>query len=118
MTTLNTPPKLIGYGGRMWTLKELAGYGGIDRRTLQSRLERGMPIDEALRTPRRAYPDGVRRPRPVRPRPIAEVQRDIPACQRCGDTSYVVPFAGVERLCRRCREGAVAWLRAWVARRC
>lgn len=96
------------YRGRERCIAELAREHRIDRRTLQSRLDRGMVIDEALRVPLRPYPDGVRRPRDPKHRP--------PSCDRCGKAGNLQPCGLLPwvKLCEGCQRSAATLVRRWV----
>jgi len=107
----------VFYRGREWPLAQLAKKHGIDRRTLHSRLERGMSIEDALKAPLRPYPSNVSRPREPKHPPIEETMRERSLCDRCGDDYFVRPiaFGSGWKLCKHCREAAVTVVRDWVS---
>lgn len=88
------------FGGRWWTLRELAGYARVDRRTLQSRLDRGMTVDDAIAKLTRRYPRGVHRSREERRVPSPSKARS--SCERCGVATSLQRYADEWRLCTEC----------------
>lgn len=92
----------VTYRGQERTIADLAREHHIDRRTLQSRLDRGMPIEEALREPPRSYPP--------------DVKRTKAACDRCGRMGSLSPCGLVPflMLCGSCRNRAADVVRRWV----
>lgn len=101
------------------SLPELAREHGINLRTLKSRLERGLSIEEALSMPTRSYPDHVLRPREPKhkPMPASEVASAItPRCDRCRQPGRVLSvFGGSWQLCYACR-GQLAQIAAnWIS---
>jgi hypothetical protein len=107
----------VRYKGKRLTLAELSRQHGIDLRTLKSRVQRGMSIEEALTTPLRRYPNGVQRPREVRHRPIEQVDvKDLPpACDRCARESNLTTVFGLT-MCGICREQLATIAASWVNR--
>ena len=72
----------VVFEGREWALAALCRELQIDRRTVESRLDRGMDVDRALRSPPRDYPSHrakrgqVAEPEPD-PSPLVEDAIDI-----------------------------------------
>lgn len=114
MTTMLT----IQWRGREWTLTELSVEVGIDRRTLQCRLNRGETVEAAVSRPARTYPDGVRRERGMRRAPPPPPQPQLCArCMRRESSVLVVSPIGQEwRACSACARAAHAALADWAGR--
>lgn len=105
---------VVVYQGKTWPLVELARMHGIDRRTLHSRLQRGVTIEQALMDPIRYYPEGVHRHRDPSYKPST-----IKLCDRCGNDHLVRPFPHQSVgwvLCQPCRLAATSVLRNFIGR--
>ena len=109
-------PRSVDYGGRCWTLTELAGYARIDRRTLQSRLDRGMSVVDAISRTARDYPRGVKRSREAGARPFRGMVRHGRTCDRCGVVAPLQKFAEEWSLCTLCAMHGSIHVRSFVLR--
>lgn len=71
----------VVFEGREWVLAHLCRELRIDRRTVASRIDRGMDVERAIRSPTRAYPETKRRrpasPPEASPHPLIEDAIDI-----------------------------------------